>query len=246
MSRIEVGRVADTWVYPVKGMQGVKMDEVSVRSVSVVGDRRIAFTEISSKGTPTLLDTTKFPGLLRYSPRFEDPSNPRVSEIIVRTPEGIEHSVDSSILLEQISDESERKLTVLRMGRGAYHSMPVSLMSLGTVREIDKQVGFGVDRRVYRQNLYIETRLGISYEEDKWLGKLLMFGDDPYSTKLFVVKLDPRCATVNYHPETGESNPNVLRAIVKNHNNTLGIYCAIIGEGKIRAKDPAYVATLSL
>lgn len=245
MSRIEVAKVAEPWVYPVKGMQGVRMDEVSVRSVSVVGDRRIAFTEIVSKGTPTLLDTTKFPGLLRYSPRFEDPSNPSDSEIIVRTSEGIEHSVNSPILLEQISYESGRKLAVLRMGRGAYHSMPVSLMSLGTVMEIDKQVGSGVDRRAYRQNLYIETSLGIPYEEDEWLGKLLIFGDNPYSAKLVAVKLDPRCATVNYHPETGEPNPNVLKAIVKNHNNTLGIYCAIIGEGKIRAEDPVYVASFS-
>lgn len=49
------------------------MDEVSVRSVSVVGDRRIAFTEIGSKETPTLLDTTKFPGLLRYPPVLKTP-----------------------------------------------------------------------------------------------------------------------------------------------------------------------------
>lgn len=244
MSRIEVAKVAEPWVYPVKGMQGVKMDEVSVRSVSVVGDRRIAFTEIEGRETPTLLDTTKFPGLLRYSTRFEDASNPRDSEIIVKTPEGIELSVNSPRLLEQISDESKRKLAVVRMGRGAYHSMPVSLMSLGTVRETDNQVGSRVDPRAYRQNLYIETSAGIPYEEDEWLGKLLMFGDNPDSAKLVAVKLDPRCATVNYHPETGESNPNVLKAIVKNHNNNLGIYCAIIDEGKIRAEDPVYVATL--
>lgn len=245
MSRIEVGRVIEPLVFPVKGMQAVKMDEVSVRSVSVVGDRRIAFTEVDRKETPNLLDTTKFPGLLRYSPRFEDPSSPRDSEIIVRTPEGIEHSVESPILLEQISDESRRKLAVSRLGRAAYHSMPVSLMSLGTVKEIDNLVGSKVDHRVYRQNLYVETSSGIPYEEDEWLDKLLIFGDNPDSAKLVAVKLDPRCATVNYHPETGESNPNVLKTIVRNHNNTLGIYCVIIGEGKIRTEDPVYLVSLA-
>lgn len=246
MVRAEVGRVREAWVYPVKGMQGVKLDEVSTRSVSVVGDRRVAFTEVNGKDTPTLLDTTKFPGLLRYSPRFEDPSNPKDSEIIVKTPEGIEQPVNSPILLEQISDESGRKLAVLRMGRGAYHSMPVSLMSLGTIKETDRQVGTAVDPRAYRQNLYIETASGIPYEEDKWLGKLLIFGDNPDSAKLLVLKLDPRCATVNYHPETGESNPNILKAIVKNHNNTLGIYCAIVSEGKIQVEAPVYLVHLSL
>ena len=244
MVRTEVGRIAEAWVYPVKGMQGVKMDEVSVRSISVVGDRRVAFTEIDGKGTPTLLDTTKFPGLLRYSPRFEDPLNPRGSDIIVKTPEGIEYPVNSPRLLEQISEDSKRKLTILRMGRGAYHSMPVSLMSLGTVKETDSQIGSAVDHRVYRQNLYIETLFEIPYEEEGWIEKLLIFGDEPDSAKLVAVKLDPRCETVNYHPETGLSNPNVLKAIVKYHDNYLGIYCAIVGEGKIQSGAPVYVTSL--
>src|SRR3989344_9176001 len=102
MSKIEIGQIAESWVYPVKGMRGVKVNESSARSVSIVSDRRIAFTEVGGKGTPTLLDTTKFPGLLRYSPRFDDPSNPKDSEIIVRTPEGHEYVVNDPLLLEQI------------------------------------------------------------------------------------------------------------------------------------------------
>ena len=221
------------------------MNETSVRSVSVVGDRRVAFTEINGKGTPTLLDTTKFPGLLRYSPRLDNPLNPKDSEIVVKTPEGLEYNVNDPILLKQVSDESHRKLAVLRMGRGAYHSMPVSLMSLGTIKETVKQAGMNIDQRVFRQNFYIETLTEIPYEEDGWLGKLLIFGDNPDAAKLIAVKLDTRCATVNYHPETGEMDPNVLKAIVKNHNNTLGIYCAIVGEGKIQSEAPVYLASLN-
>lgn len=245
MPRLEVGRIKDPWVYPVKGMQGVRLNEVSVRSVSVVGDRRVAFTEIGGSGTPSLLDTTKFPGLLRYSTRFADPTNPKDSEIIIKTPEGIELPVNSSVLLEQISDESRRKLAVLRMGRGAYHSMPVSVLSFGSVSEIDRLVDVPVDPRAYRQNLYIETSSEIPYEEDGWLGKLLVIGNNPDPVKLVPVKLDQRCATVNYHPETSESNPDILKAIVKYHNNTLGVYCAIVGEGKIYANSPVYLASLT-
>src|SRR3989344_5696389 len=206
MPKVEIGAIAESWIYPVKGMQGIKMSETSARSVSIVGDRRVAFTEIGGKGTPTLLDTTKYPGLLRYSPRFEDSLNPRDSEIIVKTPEGSEYNVNDPILLEKISDESHRKLAILRMGRGAYHSMPVSLMSLGTVKETEKQVGTNIDQRVFRQNFYIETHFEIPYEEDEWLDKLLILGDHPDSAQLVAVKLDVRCATVNYHPETGETN----------------------------------------
>lgn len=244
MSRIEVGRVVETWVYPVKGMQGISLDQVTAKSVSVVGDRRVAFTEINGKGTPTLLDTTQFPGLLRYSTRFENHNNPKDSEIIVKTPQGNEYSANDHVLLEQIADESGRKLAVLRMGRGAYHSMPVSMMSLGSVRQIDSLVEDKVDPRVFRQNIFIETKADLPHEEDAWLGKLIIFGSEPDSAKIVVVKLDNRCATVNLHPETGISNPNILKAIVKNHNNTLGVYCAIVNEGKVQVGSSIYLASL--
>src|SRR5258706_12137969 len=99
---IKVGEVDNTFVYPVKGMRGVRMDEVSVSSISVAGDRRIAFTEIDGQGTPTLIDTIKYPGLLRYLPRFEDPSNPKKSEIIVTAPDGVEYLSGDKLLLERI------------------------------------------------------------------------------------------------------------------------------------------------
>ncbi len=246
MSR-ENAEIIDPYVWPVKGMQGIRLDKISVRSVSVVGDRRVAFTEVDTDNriTNTLLDTTKFPGLLRYSPRFCDPSNPKESDIVITTPQGTEVYINDPVLLEQISDESKRKLALLKMGRAAYHSMPVSLVSLGTTREIERLIDEIVDPRAYRQNLYIETTEEVPYEEDRWLGKLIVFGNSPNSAKVVAVKLDPRCATVNYHPQTGESNPNILKAIVKNHNNTLGIYCAIVGEGTIEANSPVYVIPLN-
>ena len=242
----KVAQMEQTWVYPVKGMQGVRTIEVGVKSVSVVGDRRIAFTEIDTKGTPTLLDTTKFPGLLRYAPRFENTQDPKNSRIIVTTPQGTEEYIDSPALLEQVADESRRKLAVIRMGRAAYHSMPVSLMSLGSVRQTEEDAHTPVDPRVFRQNLYIKTLADLPYEEDAWLGKMLVFGDEPDSAKLVAIKLDHRCATVNYHPETGVTNPKILKAIVQNHNETLGIYCTIVGEGKIRADAPVYLSSLSI
>ncbi len=242
MNKIPVAKVLETWVYPVKGMQGISMDEISLRSISVVGDRRVAFADTESKGSNTLVDTVKFPGLLKYSTRFDDSSNPKESPIIIKTPEGQEYDVNDPIILKRISDESKRKLAILRMGRGAYHSMPVSLMSLGSIKQTEIQAACEIDKRVFRQNVYIETNTGIAYEEDKWLGKWLVFGDYDDSAEVVAIKLDPRCATVNMHPETSETNPAILKAIVKNHNNTLGIYCTITGEGKIRKNSNVYIA----
>lgn len=241
---IEVGRVVDTSIYPFKGMRGVKMDEISLRSVSVVGDRTRAFTITDARQTPTLLDTTKFPGLLHYSPSLLTPEDPRTSEVLVRTPNGHTYSADSNALLKEISEKCGRELAILRMGRGAYHSMPVSLLSLASIRAIEKLVGFAVDSRRFRENILIETIKNNPYEEDEWIGKVITFGDREDSARIAAVKLDERCATVNMDPETGEQNPEILRSIVRSHDRKLGIYCGIVFEGRVLKEDTVYVSPL--
>ncbi len=241
----EVGRVVKPCVYPVKGMQGIKMEQVSARSVSLVGDRRVAFVITDSTDTPNFLDTTKFPGLLRYKTRFENPTRPKDSEIIVTTPDGIEQQIGDPLLLQQISDESHRKLTLLSMGRGAYHSMPVSLLGEETVSETSRLAGVTIDAQVFRENLYVTTCIADPYVEDTWLDHLLFFGKNDDSAVLAVTKLDTRCATVNMHPETGEQEPAILKAIVRYHHNTLGVYCSIVKDGFIRAGSPIYSVPLS-
>lgn len=130
------------------------------------------------------------------------------------------------------------------MGRGAYHSMPVSLASMASVRDIEEQVGYEVNPRRFRENLLIETISGEPYEENSWVGKILTFGEREDSGKLAVVKLDPRCATVNMDPETGEKKPDVLRAIARNRENKFGVYATVIFEGKILKGDTVYSTDL--
>lgn len=192
----------------------------------------------------TFLDTIKFPGLLRYAPRLVDPANPKTSEVKVTTPEGNDYSADSPELVGEVTEKTKRNLAVVRIGRGAYHSMPVSLLSTASIGVIEGKVGKAVDTRRFRENVIVETNTNVPYEEDTWIGKIITFGDRPDSAKIVAVKLDERCATVNLDPETGEQNPEILKAIVREHVNTLGIYCGIVYEGKIRKGDPVYLTAL--
>ena len=247
MANIEgtaVGRVAETAIYPFKGMQGLKMDEISLRSVSVAGDRTRAFTITDSLQTPTFLDTTKFPGLLKYAPSLVSPSDPKNSEVNVRTPGGNNYSADSEELLVEVSEVAKKKLAVVRMGRGAYHSMPVSLLSMASIRDIELTVGHEVDTRRFRENILVETDSDEPYQENGWLGKIVTFGERPDSARIAVVKLDPRCATINMDPETGKQTPDILRTVVKNRDNNFGIYASIVKEGRVLPGDVVYVSDL--
>jgi uncharacterized protein YcbX len=83
-------------------------------------------------------------------------------------------------------------------------------------------------------------------EKTLGIGKLVKFGDSEDAAIIAGVKLDPRCATVNMDPMTGEQRPEVLKAIVKERGKSvpLGIYATVVFEGKIRKGDTIYVASL--
>lgn len=242
--RTEVGKVAHLAVFPFKGMQGIVMDEVMLKSVSVVGDRRFAFSIRDSIEVPTFLDTIKYPGLLTYQPRFVNSKEPKTSEVLIKTSEGVELSADSQDLLDDISRKSGRALALVKMGRGAYHSMPVSLLSMGSVRAVGGVLAEEVDIRRFRENIVIETIKGEAFEEDGWIGEELIFGDREDSARIVVLKPDDRCATINLDPETGEHRAEFLKSVVSLHNKNLGVYCTIVKEGKIHQNDPVYLTRI--
>jgi uncharacterized protein YcbX len=216
----KVGVVTSTWIYPFKGMQGIERDEIELRSISVVGDRSRKFDIIDTSETPSFLDTLKFKELLQYKPYLSDNTHPKTSPLHVITPEGNDYLADSAELVDEIQKQTGKKLTVVRMGRAAYHSMPVSLISDSSIKAIEKKYGKEIDPRQFRMNVYIETEVGLPYEEENWLGKVITFGERENSAKILGFKLDERCATINLHPETGKVEAGVLKALVQEHGKT--------------------------
>jgi len=124
-NRVEVGRVIETWVYPVKSMRGVPLPELTIRSLCVSGDRRRAFVQRTTKREFPWLTAREYPRLLLYAPYFTDPAHPETSEIRVKTPGGEDLAVDSEELLLELARCSKREIYRLQLRRGAYDGMPV-------------------------------------------------------------------------------------------------------------------------
>jgi uncharacterized protein len=245
MNKDLVGKVLTTMIFPFKSMRGIELPEISLRSVSVVGDRTRKLDLVDTTQTPSFVDTIKFPKLLQYQAYLIDPSNPKTSEVRVKTPEGKDYSADEQELVDELSGKFGKKLTVVRMGRGAYHSMPVSLISTASIAELSKVYGEELDPLRFRMNLVVETNSGVPFEEDNWVGKMISFGESSDSAKIIAVKLDDRCATINMDPGTGESDVNILKTLVQLRGKNLGIYCTITLEGKIRKGDAIYLYNLA-
>ena len=62
---------------------------------------------------------------------------------------------------------------------------------------------------------------------------MLCFGEGDDAPAISVTMRDVRCSMVNLDPDSAESAPEMLKAIVRAHQNTAGIYGAVTRVGRL-------------
>jgi hypothetical protein len=112
---------------------------------------------------------------------------------------------------------------------------PISLFSLQTVRQLGDEIGAEVDKRRFRANIYMSLESGRGFGEDELVGRSLRIGT---KATLSVLQRDGRCKMITLDPDTGESDPRVLRTVAKAHDGMAGVYGAVLVEGVVRKGDP--------
>jgi hypothetical protein len=65
------------------------------------------------------------------------------------------------------------------------------------------------------------------------LGGVLLFGEGDDAPTVTVTMSDERCSMVNLDPDTANPAPEVLKAVVRVHQNTAGIYGAVTRTGRL-------------
>src|SRR5438270_8753635 len=92
-----LGTVSQLYIYPVKSMRGVELDEAHVGLNGIYGDRRYAFVrhDLAGRDGFPWMTGRQQPRMITYAPRFERP--PTAAEpfppLVVRTPDGEELAV---------------------------------------------------------------------------------------------------------------------------------------------------------
>ncbi|MAK49959.1 MAG: MOSC domain-containing protein [Gammaproteobacteria bacterium] len=112
----------------------------------------------------------------------------------------------------------------------------ITTASLNHMRSIHPGPDWNVER--FRPNLIIETLPEISgLAEQEWLGRSLAIGD-------VTVKLGeaaPRCGAVVRKQQGFSEDRSILRSIVRDAHQNLGVYGDILAEGAIHAGDQIYL-----
>ena len=72
------------------------------------------------------------------------------------------------------------------------------------------------------------------FQEDRWVGGALTFGEGVGAPAIAVTMPDVRCSMINLDPDTAAAAPEMLRSVVQANQNHAGIYGTVTRIGRLR------------
>jgi uncharacterized protein YcbX len=235
---IELGTIRSLFRHPVKSMAAERLDAVALGPRGVAGDRRLAFRRLVEDGGYPWLTASKLPELLLFQaignqddtqrPGCQDLREPLPSHVL--TPTGDRLEIAGEALAAELSRRYGSAVELRHLSDGIFDEASVSLIALGTVRGIERAWGRELDIRRFRPNIVLDTSDERPFAEDAWVGKQLEFGDGPI---IRITLRDKRCVMINLDPDTAESDPELMKTVVRMNDNYAGVYGEVIRPGEV-------------
>lgn len=237
MEYIEIGRVKAIYRYPVKSMRGHSLGEVGIGWHGLLGDRRYAFVKTGNTSRFPWLTGREIPPLITYVPAFSDPADPTESPIMVKTPDERELDIENPELLDELQKLYGAPAHLVQSNRGNFDSLSVSIITTATLKALSEKLGNDFEARQFRQNIVVENFDGEPFAEESWLGSALIIGEGEQPVRIQANKRIKRCMMINLDPLTAKQNPAVLKEVVQNRENCLGVYGTPQEIGSIKVSD---------
>ncbi len=204
------------------------------------GDRQYAFVRAEDTSHFPWLTARAVPRMVQYHPHYTGPEDPK-SALEITDPDGRVFDIRDPALCARLSDEAGEPIRLLRLGRGAYDAMPVSILTTTMVASVKAAHGAPVTAARFRANILIEPDEPGVTEQD-WLGSSLAFGS---GAQLHVDWAIPRCAMIGIDPVTAVRDAGLVRLVAQRFGNAVGAYCAVQAPGGVRVGDRGRLARLA-
>jgi len=237
----EIGHIQTVYRYPVKSMPGESLEHIQLSWDGLEGDRRLAFRRTAEQGGFPWLTASRLPELLLYKPIRQEPSQNNHLPTHVITPEGKTLEIRSDALRDEIIRRYGADVQLMHLKHGIFDEAAISLMTLATSNKITSDSGQPPDIRRFRPNIVLDTQQNEPFTEDQWVGKTIVFGDTEDSPAVQITLRDERCMMVNLNPDTAQSDPTVLKTVVKLNQNCAGVYARVIRAGALAVGQTVYL-----
>jgi uncharacterized protein YcbX len=225
-----VGTVSGLWRYPVKSMAAEPLRSAQLSWAGVAGDRRWAFVRSGADRNGFPWHTIReHPRMCLYTARLADPDTPDKSDVDVQTPTGDTFRVHDPALAAELG----AGIRVMRLDRGMFDAMPVSLISTRTVSALCELAEVPTNELRFRPNIVVAPIADRSFVEDDWVGSVLHIGD----AAVRVDRRDSRCITVDVNPASGQPDARLLTVIGQQRQARAGVYGTIVRPGLVRLDD---------
>lgn len=230
---IEIGHVEALFRYPVKSMGGERLEAAKLGWHGLDDDRRLAFRRIDNHSGMPWLTASKLPELLLFAPQRREGSAQEDIPTHIRTPDGKELPVFGEDLAAGVGRLYGAPVQMMQLNHGIFDEATISVIAMDTVREIERLAGRSLDVRRFRANVVVRLLRSGPFQEDEWLGSVLSFGEGDDAPAIAVTMRDVRCSMVNLDPDSANSAPEVMKAIVHAHQTTAGVYGAVTRIGRL-------------
>jgi uncharacterized protein len=230
---IEIGHVEAIFRYPVKSMGGERLEVANLGWHGLDGDRRLALRRIDDRSGFPWLTASKLPELLLFTPHRREDGAPGDLPTHIRTPDGEEMPVFGQELAKEIERRCGTPVQIMQSNHGIFDEASISVIAFDTVSEIARLAGRTPDVRRFRPNVVVRLLRSGPFQEDKWLGSVLSFGEGDSAPAITVTMRDVRCSMVNLDPDSATPAPEVLKAVVRANQNNAGIYGAVTCIGRL-------------
>src|SRR5262245_30700909 len=234
-----IGEIEALFRYPVKSMRGELLDVADLGWHGLDGDRRLAFRRVDVRDGFPWLTASKLPELVLFSPQRRGPVVDGNLPTHVRTPDGEDLAVFAQELATEIGRRHGSPVEMMHLDRGIFDEASISVIASATVSEIGRLAALRTDVRRFRPNILIASLRSVPFEEDKWVGGVLSFGETG-AAAIAITNLDERCSMVNFDPDSARTAPEMLKAIAQLRNNKAGVYGTVTRRGRLAVGQPIF------
>jgi uncharacterized protein YcbX len=233
------GRVIGLWRYPASSLAGEALSEMAVDAGGAAGDRLFGLVDAATGEIARPDANAKWHGVPRIAARLAGDGS-----LEIRTPGGEWLAAPSEEADRAASAFVGFEASIRAFGqsedagaaRPRYAKAPIHLLTTASLAELKRLHSLGnPDPRRFRPNILVDMQpVAGRFPETEWIGRRIAVGE----LELTVAEPCRRCGFTIIAQEGGvDSDPDILRTLVRNNAHNLGVYCEVSRPGTVRAGD---------